>query len=115
MDSTRQALGSGCSGFKGENKGIPRIQLRHEEIRNRSELVNSQYVGKISATPSSVAFSTIKSVRDFFIGEKNSQISGGAKEGLILFKHFNVTIRLFPPTISASHSPSLLLKIRIWK
>jgi hypothetical protein len=43
-----------------------------------------------SATPSSVAFSTIKSVRDFLIGEKNNQTSGGAKDGRILLKHRNL-------------------------
>ena len=48
------------------------------------------------------------------IGEKNNQTLGGALEGLILFKHLNFTNRLFPLIISAIHSPSQLLKIRIW-
>ena len=45
--------------------------------RMRSALVKSVCTGRMRATPSSTAFSTMKSVRAFLIGAKISQRSGG--------------------------------------
>ena len=44
---------------------------------NISEFVKSVCKGRMRATPSSVAFSTMKSVRAFLIGANISQTSGG--------------------------------------
>ena len=72
----------------------------------RFALVKSVCTGKIQLTPISVAFSTIKSVRDFLIGANINQRFGGSCKRCVCKVHFTIPFR-FPATItSARHSPS---------
>ena len=62
--------------------------------------------GWIRATPSSVAFSTMKSVRAFLIGANMSQRSGGRRCGLPGARATSRPPRRPRSATSADHSPS---------
>ncbi len=81
--------------------------------RMRSELVWRVCTGRMRRTPSSTAFSTMKSVRAFLIGAKTSQRSGGKVCGLVSTSHTAMAPRLPASARRRRHSPSRPLKSRI--
>ena len=79
-------------------------------MRSRSEFVRRVKTGHRRATPSSVAFSTMKSVPDFLTGAKISQRSTGARWSPARSSTTSRPPRRPTSAISAIHSPSRPLK-----
>jgi hypothetical protein len=79
---------------------------RSRAVRTRSAWVWRVISGTMRRQPSSVAFSTMKSVRAFFTGAKASQRSGGSAWALSRSRQASVADRRPASASSASHSPS---------
>ncbi len=122
----RRTTGACRSGGPGRQQPVQRLQIGHlghegaAALLGRLDRMGLQPVlpdafgigdarvctGRIRATPSSTAFSTMKSVRAFLIGANSSHRSGGMLLAAASAPRRPARRRACPPRPPARHSPS---------